>query len=63
VDRDTALKVWQGESFLSVTSIGGSDQIEEGVIFRNRNQRSIAEGPANRGKIAAEHPYLAYERT
>jgi hypothetical protein len=62
MDRDAALQVWQGEGFLSIAAISGTDQVEECVIFRNWYKLPIAKGPTYRGKIEANHPYLAYIR-
>src|SRR4029079_1201958 len=38
-----------------VAAIGGSDQVEEYVILRNRHQLPLAERPAGWSKAAAEH--------
>jgi hypothetical protein len=63
MDGDAAAKVGQGESRLTIASVGGANQVKERVVLRDGNQRPIAERPACRRKIATEHPYLAYERT
>jgi hypothetical protein len=63
VDGNAALEVRQGKGGLAISAVRGANQVEEGVILVNGDDCSIAEGPAYWGKIAAEHPYLAYERT
>src|SRR5205085_3042942 len=35
MDRDTAAQIRQAESLLSVAAIGGSNQIEQGIILRD----------------------------
>jgi hypothetical protein len=43
---------------LTVTAVGGSDEIEQGLIFRDREQLTLAERPACRRKVAREYTYL-----
>src|SRR6185503_1952713 len=53
--RNTPLQVGQREGFLAVTAVGCADQREERVVFRNRDERAVAEGPTIRREAAAEH--------
>src|SRR4051812_2164575 len=62
VERNAALQVRQAEGLPAVAAIGRSDQVEQGIILRDRHQLSGAKGPTGRGKTAAEHAYLANER-
>jgi hypothetical protein len=63
MDGHAALQIRECEGGLPIASVGGADQVKEGIVLCNGQQSSIAERPACRRKITAEHPYLAYERT
>jgi hypothetical protein len=52
-------QVWQCEGGLPVATICGADQIEKCVVFGDRQQSPIAQGPSRRGKISGEHANLA----
>jgi hypothetical protein len=47
---------------LPVAAIGGADQIEQRLVFRDRQQRAIAEIPTDWGKVAREQADFAHER-
>jgi hypothetical protein len=62
MDGNPAAQVRQGEGCLSIASVGGANQVEQGVVLRDGYQASIAERPAGWGEISAEHPDLANKR-
>jgi len=56
--RHTALEIRQPEGVLPVAAIGRSDQVEENVVLRDRQQLAVAKRPAGRRKVAAEQANL-----
>jgi hypothetical protein len=58
MDREPAPQIGQSEGALAVAAIRGSDKVEEGFVFGNREQLPLAEHPACRSKIAREDTYL-----
>src|SRR3954447_12431989 len=59
MDRDAAAQIGEAEGALSVATIGGADQLKQHIVLRDRQQRPVAEAPAVRREVAAEHPDLA----
>jgi hypothetical protein len=58
-----ALQVRQGERLLPITSVGGTDQVKEDIIFADRQKLSITKGPTLRGEVAAKYAYFSNKRT
>ena len=59
MDRKAAAQIRQREGALAVAAIGGADQVEQGLVFGDRQQLSLAEHPAGRREIAGEHADFA----
>src|SRR5207247_10870149 len=52
--RDAAAQIGQGKGRFSIASVGGADQLKEGLVFRNGKQLSLAKHPAGGGKVACK---------
>src|SRR5207302_9155199 len=61
VYRQPAAQVGQGEGGLAVSSVGGPDQVEKGVVLADGQKRAVAERPAHGREVAGEDPDLADE--
>jgi hypothetical protein len=59
MDWNAAPEVWQGERRLSVTAVGGSDQLEQSLVFRNWQQLPLAEHPTSWCEVTCKHPNFA----
>src|SRR5579871_6642870 len=59
VDRHATLQVRQGEGVLTIAAVGGSDQVEEHLIFGDGQQLPLAQRPTGRREIAGEHADFA----
>jgi hypothetical protein len=53
---------WEREGILTVAAVGGADQVEEDVVFGDRDEPAVAERPACRLEVAREHADLAHIR-
>ena len=58
MDRKPAPQVRQGEGALAVAAIGGADEVEQRLVFRDGEQLPAAEHPACWRKVAPKHTYL-----
>src|SRR6476620_6710046 len=56
--RDSASQIWQREGALTVTAVGGADQLKEGFIFRDGKQLSFAKHPAGGREVPREDSYF-----
>src|SRR5438309_1605570 len=63
MDRNTALQIREREGVLTIATVGGADQVEQCIIFRNGYQSSITECPTCGREIPCKHPDLTYKRT
>ena len=61
MNRHSSLQVGEVEGFLSITAVCRADEGEQRVVLRNRHRRPVAECPARRSEVAAEHPNLTDE--
>src|ERR1044072_2661927 len=55
VNRNTARPGWKGKCLLAVAAVGGTDQLEEHVIFRNRECLPLTKHPPVGSEITCEH--------
>src|SRR6266404_5178255 len=60
VQRVAALQVWQCESTLPITSIGGSDHLKQYLVFRNWHELTVTLRPSIRREIKSKHSDFAY---
>src|SRR6184192_2086317 len=62
VDRDAALQIRERERRLAIAAEGRADQVEEGVVFADREQPSIArKEPGRREGEADENDFADVE--
>src|SRR6185369_11294967 len=55
MEWNAAAQIWQGKGRFAVSTVGGADQLEEGFVFRDRQQLSFTKHPARGGEVAPEH--------
>ena len=61
--RDAAAQIGERKRHRTVAAIGGSDHVEQRGVVRDRQQSAVAQGPADRRKIACEYHDLTDKRT
>src|SRR5580765_6416095 len=59
MDGNTTAQVGQRKRRLSITTVCRPDQIEKRLVFRNRQQLTLAEHPAGWREVAREHADLS----
>jgi hypothetical protein len=57
----TAAQIGQRESRLPIAAVCRTDEREERIVLRNREQLPGAECPTQRRVVAPEHPDFTYE--
>jgi hypothetical protein len=62
VERKAAAQVGQGEGRLAIAAVGGSDQLEQGLMLGDGQELALAEHPADRREVAGKHADLAHIR-
>src|SRR4051794_9978838 len=58
VHRHPGLQVRQCEGLLAIAAVGGADEVEQRVVLGDGQELALAEQPADRREVAAEHPDL-----
>ena len=62
MDRQPSAQIRQSEIILPITAIGGANEIEERLVFTDRDDLPFAGHPACRGKVPREHAYFTNVR-
>src|SRR4051812_3956853 len=60
VKREAATQIGESKRGLSITAVGGANQLEQNVVLRDWQQLPFAKHPAGRREVPGEYTDFAY---